>query len=136
MELILKFYDLIKDDLVTALMGTAILFVLFIINTLLGIYKGTKFEGFKIKKLIEGILKNIFCLLIPLFMFYVVLDFIPIWLERIGISGLQGIVSFLEAMGVIAIAIRNYVTDIYDKYLAIYGVDKADLPEHQTEYYG
>ena len=136
MELILKFYDLIKEDLVTALMGTAILFVLFIINTLLGIYRGTKVEGFKIKKLIEGILKNIFCLLIPLFMFYVVLDFIPIWLERIGISGLQGIVSFLEAMGVIAIAIKNYVADIYDKYLAIYGVDKADLPQEQIEYYG
>lgn len=136
MEYIIYFYELIKDDLLTALMGTAILFVLFVINTLLGIYKGTKLEGFKIKKLIEGILKNIFCLLIPLFMFYVVLDFIPIWLERIGISGLQGIVSFLEAMGVIAIAIRNYVTDIYDKYLAIYGVQKEDLPEHQQEYYG
>ena len=136
MELILKFYELIKDDLITASMGTVILFVLFVINTLLGIYKGTKLEGFKIKKLIEGILKNIFCLLIPLFMFYVVLDFIPIWLERIGITGLQGIVSFLEAMGVIAIAIRNYVTDIYEKYLAIYGVNKEDLPEHQTEYYG
>ena len=136
MEYIIYFYELIKDDLLTALMGTAILFVLFVINTLLGIYKGTKLEGFKIKKLIEGILKNIFCLLIPLFMFYVVLDFIPICLERIGISGLQGIVSFLEAMGVIAIAIRNYVTDIYDKYLAIYGVQKEDLPEHQQEYYG
>ena len=136
MGYIIYFYGLIKDDLVTALMGTAILFVLFIINTLLGIYKGTKLEGFKIKKLIEGILKNIFCLLIPLFMFYVVLDFIPIWLERIGITGLQGIVSFLEAMGVIAIAIRNYITDIYEKYLAIYGVNKEDLPEQQIEYYG
>lgn len=136
MEYITYFYNLIKDDLLTATMGTAILFVLFVINTLLGIYKGTKVEGFKIKKLIEGILKNIFCLLIPLFMFYIVLDFIPLWLERIGITGLQGIVSFLEAMGVIAIAIRNYVTDIYDKYLAIYGVDKADLPENQIEYYG
>lgn len=136
MGYIIYLYELIKDDLITAIMGTAILFVLFIINTLLGIYKGTKTEGFKIKKLVEGILKNIFCLLIPLFMFYIVLDFIPLWLERIGISGLQGIVSFLEAMGVIAIAIKNYVTDIYDKYLAIYGVSKEDLPEHQTEYYG
>ena len=136
MDFILYFYELIKEDLVTATMGTAILFVLFIINTLLGIYKGTKTEGFKIKKLLEGILKNIFCLMIPLFMFYVVLDFIPIWLERIGISGLGGIVSFLEAMGVIFVAIKNYVTDIYDKYLAIFGVNKEDLPEHQIEYYG
>lgn len=136
MEYIIYFYNLIKEDLMTATMGTAILFVLFIINTLLGIYRGTKAEGFKIKKLIEGILKNIFCLLIPLFMFYVVLDFIPIWLERIGITGLQGIVSFLEAMGVIAIAIRNYVTDIYQKYLEIYGVKAEDLPEKQMDYYG
>lgn len=136
MELILKFYELIKEDMITAIMGTAILFVLFIINTLLGIYKGTKTEGFKVKKLIEGILKNIFCLLVPLFMFYVVLDFIPIWLERIGISGLQGIVSFVEAMGVIFVAIKNYVTDIYEKYLAIYGVQPEDLPENQIEYYG
>lgn len=136
MEYIIYFYNLIKEDLLTATMGTAILFVLFIINTLLGIYRGTKVEGFKIKKLIEGILKNIFCLLIPLFMFYVVLDFIPIWLERIGISGLQGIVSFLEAMGVIFVAIKNYVADIYEKYLAIYGVKAEDLPEKQVEYYG
>ena len=104
MKIIEEIFNLIKDDLTTAFMGMAILVVLFLINTLLGIYRGTKNEGFKIKKLIEGVIKNLFCLMLPLFMFYAVLDLIPLWFERVGISGLQNIVSFFQAMLVIFVA--------------------------------
>lgn len=135
MKIFEEIFDLIKDDLTTAFMGMAILVVLFLINTLLGIYRGTKNEGFKIKKLIEGIVKNLFCLMLPLFMFYAVLDLIPLWFERVGISGLQNIVSFFQAMLVIFVAIKNYITDIYEKYMEIFNVKKEDLPEYQ-DYYG
>ena len=135
MKIIEEIFNLIKDDLTTAFMGMAILVVLFLINTLLGIYRGTKNEGFKIKKLIEGVIKNLFCLMLPLFMFYAVLDIIPLWFERVGISGLQNIVSFFQAMLVIFVAIKNYITDIYEKYMEIFNVKKEDLPEHQ-DYYG
>lgn len=131
MKFIEEIFNLIKDDLTTAFMGMAILVVLFLINTLLGIYRGTKNEGFNIKKLIEGIIKNLFCLMLPLFMFYAVLDIIPLWFERVGISGLQNIVSFFQAMLVIFVAIKNYITDIYEKYMEIFNVKKEDLPESQ-----
>ena len=135
MKIIEEIFNLIKDDLTTAFMGMAILVVLFLINTLLGIYRGTKNEGFKIKKLVEGIIKNLFCLMLPLFMFYAVLDIIPLWFERVGISGLQNIVSFFQAMLVIFVAIKNYITDIYEKYMEIFNVKKEDLPENQ-DFYG
>lgn len=134
-EEIIKLFELVKEDLTTAFLGILILFVLFIINTLLGVYKGATNEGFKVSKLVKGIIKNIFCLMLPLFMFFAVLDFIPLWLERVGIIGLEGIVTFIESMMVIAVAIKNYVLDIYDKYLAIFGVNREELAQNQ-DYYG
>lgn len=135
MGYIIYFFDMIKEDLLTAFLGILILFVLFVINTLLGVYRGTKIEGFKITKLLEGIAKNLLCLMLPLFMFFAVLDFIPLWLERVGITGLEGIVTFIQSMVVIAIAIKNYVLDIWDKYVDIFGVGKDQLAEYQ-DYYG
>ena len=60
-------------------------------------------------------------------LFFIVIEFIPVVLARTGIIIPGDVVTIVEVFGMIAVAIKKYVTDIYSGFLDILGIKKEDV---------
>ena len=116
----------IFENLTTLAYMLAMLGVLIFINTLLGSINAWNFGEWKTKKFITGILKNLLIALCVA-LFFIVIEFIPVVLARTGIIIPGDVVTIVEVFGMIAVAIKKYVTDIYSGFLDILGIKKEDV---------
>lgn len=111
------------DNFITSTLFLLLLGFLFIVNTILGIYLGSKETRFDFKKLLSGILKGIiiaFCII----SFCFVIEVVPTILKRIGIELPSDLITLTEMMGITLTAYKKYVLDCFDKIKKIFNENK------------
>lgn len=123
-----ELFSTIQYDIVTLGLLMLILGTLIVINTLLGTITAWSFGEWNTKKFLTGILKN---LLVALCMalFFIVLEILPVALARAGIIIPSEVVTIIEVFGLVAVAIKKYVGDIYSSFAKILGVSKEEVAE-------
>ena len=122
----------IERDLVTLGLLMAILGSLIVINTLLGSINAWTWGEWVSKKFWQGILKNVLIALC-LALFFVVLEIIPLALERTGIIIPSDLVTILEVLAMVVVCIVKYVNDIYAQFMKLLGVTKKEIEEYTGE---
>lgn len=100
------------EDLITIGLIQALLLILMLTNTILGIYTSKK--KFNLEKFLKGIGKYIviaFCILATC----TSLELLPKVLERINIAVPNDLIATLEILGVVLTAYKKYAADCLDK---------------------
>ena len=101
----------------------AILYMLSIINTILGIMINTKNNKFNWKKFWKGILK-VFLFCICIIAYYLSLELFYIIVLRAKIIISEDIITFAEIIGIFVTAYKKYAYDCYKKIKTILKVDE------------
>lgn len=122
----------IENDLITLGLLMAILGSLIIINTLLGSINAWTWGEWVSKKFWQGILRNVLIALC-LALFFIVLEIIPLALERTGITIPSDLVTTLEILVMVVVCIVKYVKDIYAQFIKLLGVTKEEIDEYTGE---
>lgn len=122
----------IERDLVTLGLLMAILGSLIVINTLLGSINAWAWGEWVSKKFWQGILRNVLIALC-LALFFIVLEIIPLALERTGIIVPSELVTTLEVLVMVIVCIVKYVKDIYSSFMKLLGVTKEDVNNYMGE---
>lgn len=111
------------ENLITILMLLGILLVLNITNIILGVVIGSSKEGFKWKKLGEGILK-VFLFCLSFLAYCSCIEVMPMILARIDIIISEDIITLAEIVGITLTAYKKYAKDCYDKIITILKINK------------
>ena len=91
-----------------------ILFCLFFINTVLGIFLNSSIDGFSFKKLFYGFLK-LFIVSVCMFLFFFIIEITPIILSNIGVSVSNDLVKSFEFLSLLLTIYKRYCLDVFDK---------------------
>ena len=124
----------IEYDLLTASLAMILLVFAMFCNQVLGaVMARTGHENtFDPKRLFRSFLKgSLICL--SILIFCVVLDVFPVLLERVNVIGNDSIVStlmtVLEVLAILTIAIVKYCKEVYEKLLTLFEVNKDEVTE-------
>lgn len=109
------------DNLVTILMLLAVLGVLYLINTTLGILLKTKGSTFNIKEFGKGLLKALIIALVMVGFCFCV-EVTPMILGRIGITITDTNITIIEVFTIGITAYKKYATDCYVKIKKLFEV--------------
>lgn len=136
-ELIKQITDIlskIEYDLLTACLAMTLLVFAMFCNQILGaVMARTGFENtFDIKRLLRSFLKG-FLICNAILIFCIVLDVFPVLLERVNVIGSDSIVStimtVLEVVAILVIAIVKYCKEVYEKLLTLFEVNIDEVKE-------
>ena len=136
-ELIKQIADIlskIEYDLLTACLAMTLLVFAMFCNQILGaVMARTGFENtFDIKRLLRSFLKG-FLICNAILIFCIVLDVFPVLLERVNVIGSDSIVStimtVLEVVAILVIAIVKYCKEVYEKLLTLFEVNVDEVKE-------
>ena len=136
-ELIKQIADIlskIEYDLLTACLAMTLLVFAMFCNQILGaVMARTGFENtFDIKRLLRSFLKG-FLICNAILIFCIVLDVFPVLLERVNVIGSDSIVStimtVLEVVAILVIAIVKYCKEVYEKLLTLFEVNIDEVKE-------
>ena len=124
----------IEYDLLTATLTMLLLVFAMFCNQILGaVMARTGIENtFDIKRLLRSFLKG-FLICVAIQIFCIVLDLIPVLLERVNVIGEESIVSTLmtviEVIAILVIALVKYCKEVYEKLLTLFEVKKDEVTE-------
>lgn len=133
-EQIVAILSTIEYDLATALLAMVLLAFAMFCNQVLGAVMARTGEEntFDYKRLLKSFLKGLLICL-AIFIFCIVLDTFPILLQRVNVIGKDSIVStivtVLEVISILVIAIMKYCKEIYEKLLTLFEVNKEEVSE-------
>lgn len=122
----------IKDDAITLGIFLLILGALMLLNILLGSITAWAWGEWKTKKFWLGILKAILtglCMVV----FMVILEILPLALERVKIEIPKEFVTFLQLVLLVWVSVQKYVKSIYEKFKEILGNTDSKLKEEVVE---
>ena len=115
----------IENDLINAMLALTLLAFLMGCNQLLGAVMASTINTFNLNRLLKSITKSIL-ICISTVIFCVVLDMFPLLLQRIGLLGneniVQDIITVLQVLSILVIAIIKYAKEIYKKLLVLFDV--------------
>lgn len=106
--------DSIMEDVITITLLISSDGVLMLLNILFGTVIGTKTEGFDWKKFFFGILKAILITL-GIAAFCIIIEIVPLILERIKITLSEEIVTYTQVLGVVLTWVINDILEVYEK---------------------
>lgn len=122
----------LQYDLINASFGLFLLLISMLLNQLAGSILALIKLEFKWGKLLHSIVQG-FCIAIVVLGLCTVIDLVPVLLERTKLIGSESIVSqvvtVLEVVAMIVIALVKYIKDIYDKLLKLFNVKKEEVDE-------
>lgn len=112
---------------------TLLVFAMFCNQILGAVMARTGFENtFDIKRLLRSFLKG-FLICNAILIFCIVLDVFPVLLERVNVIGSDSIVStimtVLEVVAILVIAIVKYCKEVYEKLLTLFEVNIDEVKE-------
>lgn len=122
----------IEQDLLTACLAMTLLMFAMFCNQILGAVMARTGEEntFKFERLLKSFLKG-FLICIAILIFCVVLDVFPVLLERINMineeSVLSTIVTALEVLAILVIAIIKYCKEVYQKLLTLFEINQEEV---------
>lgn len=122
----------LKDDIITMGIFLLILGSLMVLNILLGSIMSWAWGEWKTKIFWQGILKAILVALC-MTIFMIIVEIIPIALERVDIKLPQEFVTFIQLIALIFVSIKKYVKGIYDKFLVLLGNTDEEVQEVLTD---
>lgn len=129
-EQILAILSTIEYDLATALLALCLLLFAMFCNQVLGAVMASTCGQFDIKRLGKSIIKGML-IAVAVFLFCIVLDVFPVLLERVDVTSKDSIVSkivtVLEVLSILVIAIMKYCKEIYEKLLTLFEVNKEEV---------
>lgn len=132
MKQIAEILSKIEYDLLTASLAMCLLVFAMFCNQILGaVMARTGNENtFDYKRLLKSFLKG-FLICIAILIFCIVLDVFPVLLERINIIDKESILStmmtVLEVLAILVIAITKYCKEVYDKLLTLFEVTQEEV---------
>lgn len=129
--------NLIKVDLENALIGLGVLLVCYITNMVLGAVMSATVGEFDFKRFLKSIIKGILIAL-SMLVFVIVLNIIPLWLERINLinaSPLKDVINVIQVITILVVSITKYCKEIYDKLLTLFDVKEEEVKQFSTQYY-
>ena len=122
----------IERDLLTACLAMTLLMFAMFCNQILGAVMARTGEEntFEFKRLLKSFLKG-FLICIAILIFCVVLDVFPVLLERTNMineeSVLSTIVTALEVLVILVIAIVKYCKEVYQKLLTLLEINQEEV---------
>lgn len=129
---IAEVFSKIERDLLTACLAMTLLMFAMFCNQILGAVMARTGEEntFKSERLLKSFLKG-FLICIAILIFCVVLDVFPVLLERIDMineeSILSTIVTALEVLAILVIAIIKYCKEVYQKLLTLFEINQEEV---------
>jgi len=122
----------IEYDLATSTLALCLLMFAMFCNQILGAVMASTVGQFDIKRLGRSILKGLLIALAVL-LFCIVLDVFPVLLERVNVttedSVVSVIVTVLEVLSILVIAITKYCKEIYQKLLTLFEVKEKEVKD-------
>lgn len=122
----------IEYDLINATFGLFLLMVSMLMNHVAGVILAIIKVEFSWSKLWHSIVKSIAIVFVVLGL-CVVTDLVPVLLTRTGLTGdgntLSQIVTTLQIVAMIIVALIKYIKDIYEKLLILFNVKKEEVDE-------
>ena len=131
-EQLLSVVETIEYDLLTVLLAMTLLVLCMLANQILGgTIAMTKCE-FDIKRFLKSLLKG-FLICLAIVILCTVLDVFPVLLQRINLidkdSLIKTVITVVNVVAILVIAITKYCKDIYDKLLSLFNVKKEEVDE-------
>lgn len=122
----------IEYDLINATFGLFLLMISMLMNHVAGVILAIIKVEFNWPKLWHSIVKSIAIVFVVLGL-CVVTDLVPVLLTRTGLTGdsntLSQIVTTLQIVAMIIVALIKYIKDIYEKLLILFNVKKEEVDE-------
>jgi len=129
-EQILAILSTIEYDLATALLALCLLLFAMFCNQVLGAVMASTCGQFDSKRLGKSIIKGML-IAVAVSLFCIVLDVFPVLLERVDVISkdfkASKIVTVLEVLSILVIAIMKYCKEIYEKLLTLFEVNKEEV---------
>lgn len=131
-EQLLGVVEIVEYDLLTILLALTLLALCMLANQILGgTIAVTKCE-FDVKRFLKSLLKG-FLICLAIVILCTVLDVFPVLLQRINLidkdSLVKTIITVVNVVAILVVAITKYCTDIYNKLLSLFNVKKEEADE-------
>lgn len=120
MQVIELIRSTIQEDAITLGIFLLILGALMILNILLGSIEAWVWSEFKTKKFWVGVLKAVLTG-ICMIAFMVILEIVPLVLERVKISVPKDFVTFLQLVTLVWVSVQKYIKSIFEKFKFLLG---------------
>ena len=122
----------IKENIITISLLVGSDGVLMLLNILFGTVIGTNQIGFKWKKFIFGILKAVL-IAVGIAGFCIVVEIIPLILERAKIVVPEDFVTYTQVFGVVLAWVINDIKEVYEKLVSLKELKYVTVDEIQEK---
>lgn len=131
-EQLIEVMGQIEYDLISSMFALVLLAASMVMNNIAGIILALIKVEFDWKKALSSIIKLLAVVVVVLGL-CVVTDLVPVLLKRVGLTGegamLSTLITTLQIVAMIVVALIKYIKDIYDKLLILFNVKKEEVDE-------